>query len=147
MSRSWQRASLGLGRGIPGPRTLLLRHTPEKKKFFSSSGVRHSAHAMTWRRRGVQVSRRCKAEARFLRSKRRVRAGIAVSAAWNCLQRGRNEDPVRSASHRTGRVRRGAHRYCAVRFLRASVSMPGWTVAHSWNIGTESPAAFCFGST
>ena len=32
VSRSWQRASLGLGRGIPGPRTLLLRHTPAVKR-------------------------------------------------------------------------------------------------------------------
>ena len=34
---------------------------------------------------GVQVSRRCKAEEQSLRSKGRLRAGIAVSAAWNCL--------------------------------------------------------------
>ena len=92
------------------------------------------------------------------------------------------ELPVNSARGRTGvsalrqkseRVRAGStHRYCAVRFLRASTIMPGWIVAHlgwgggrggqylvlrwiwqsaeaahSWNAGGRSPALFCFGST
>ena len=92
------------------------------------------------------------------------------------------ELPVNSARGRTGvsalrqkseRVGAGStHRYCAVRFLRASTIMPGWIVAHldwggervgqhlvlrriwqsaeaahSWNAGGRSPAAFCFGST
>ena len=67
------------------------------------------------------------------------------------------ELPVNSARGRTGvsalrqkseRVGAGStHRYCAVRFLRASTIMPGWIVAHSWNAGGRSPALFCFGST